>query len=243
VPVDVERAPIATVHNNFVIVGPVLAQDDLSPLLEHLLQTPRTEHLSFWWQHATCKADRTGTFQQNALTNCAARTRADEHASRCTVKQRCAAVPALLLFPLSPFPVSLIGLRLGKDLKRCTATASLRDAGHTGNSAAHLLRIPAQHKQRAPGRVPALQGRVRHTHTYGMLDTCSSHFSALRSRRQTKPSVAYEAPIRSKFACETSRPSKMGGASPMAHENAAETLYHVSYPVVTFEHVHGPRAR
>jgi hypothetical protein len=37
VPVNVERAPIATVHNNFVIVGPVLAQDNLSPLLEHLL--------------------------------------------------------------------------------------------------------------------------------------------------------------------------------------------------------------
>jgi hypothetical protein len=99
--------------------------------------------------------------------------------------------------------------------KRCTATASLRDAGHTGSSAACLFRIPAQHKQRAPGRVSALQGHVRH-YIYCMLDTCSSHFSALRSRRQTKPSAAYEAPIRSKFACETSRPSKMGGASPMA---------------------------
>lgn len=40
VPVNVERTPIAPVHNNLVVVGPVLAQDDLAPLLEHLLPDP-----------------------------------------------------------------------------------------------------------------------------------------------------------------------------------------------------------
>ena len=145
VPVHVERAPIATVHNNLVVVGPVLAQDNLSPLLEHLLPDTRTEHFSFWLQH-----DVQGRSQTRTLSNWCC-------------KELCQ-----------------------RTCKQMHSQTALR------------------------------------THTHVMLDTCSSHLAALRSRRQTKPSVEYEAPIRSKFACETLRPSKMGGASPAPARSAID---------------------